>query len=558
MAQQDNIPSPQQGEAQPEYAIQPEHIAQAERLIGLNFTPEERQQMLETINARPGNYEKLREIRLGNEISPALYFDPRPVPTAPAEVPRTYAMSDQGSITRPENLEDVAFWAVTQLAELIRTQQVTSLELTEMYLDRLKRYDPLLKCVVSLTEDLARQQASRADAEIAAGRYRGPLHGIPWGAKDLLATHGYKTTWGAEPFKDQVIDLNATVIQRLEEAGAVLIAKLTLGALAYGDIWFDGRTNNPWNIDDGSSGSSAGPASATAGGLVGFSIGTETLGSIVSPSTRCGVTGLRPTFGRVSRYGAMALVWSMDKIGPMCRSVEDCALVFSAIYGPDGHDRTITDVPFTWNPDLDAKALRVGYYKRAFDETRTPPNPDSESEDDEPNIYPNNDHVLDVLREQGFDLIELDLPQIAMEPLLLTLFVEAAAAFDELTRDNADDLMAWQDEPAWPNTFRAARFIPAVEYVQASRARTVLIQQMAAVMAQVDVFVTPSFGGNVLQITNLTGHPAVVLPNGFNLKDTPTSISFVGGLYKEAETLAVAKAYQDATGWHLQHPKMVY
>ena len=379
---------------------------------------------------------------------------------------------------------------------------------------------------------------------------------MPWGAKDLLATRGYPTGWGAMPFKGQQIDVDATVVQRLEDAGAVLIAKLTLGALAMGDVWHGGMTRNPWDTEEGSSGSSAGPGSATGAGLVGFSIGTETLGSIVSPSTRCGVSGLRPTFGRVSRHGAMALSWSMDKIGPMCRAVEDCALVFSAIYGPDGHDLSVTPEAFAWDPALDPRSLRVAYAASAFD---TPDDPDFP--------FPNWDElkraehancvaVLDVMRAEGFDLFSVDLPDTDMNSLFVILIAEAAAAFDVITRDGRVDSMARQDADAWPNLFRAARFIPAVEYINANRIRSQLMHDMARLMADIDVFIVPSYGANALQITNFTGHPTVVVPNGFTDKGTPTSISFIGGLYQEVETLAVAKAYQDATDWHLRYPEL--
>ncbi len=411
-----------------------------------------------------------------------------------------------------------------------------------MYLERLKEHGPTLQCVVTLTEELALKQAARADAEIAAGKYRGPLHGIPYGAKDLLAVKGYKTTWGAMPYKDQMIDENSTVVKKLEEAGAVLVAKLTLGALAWGDVWFGGKTKNPWNLEEGSSGSSAGSGSATAAGLVAFAIGTETWGSIVSPSTRCGVTGLRPTFGRVSRAGAMALSWSMDKIGPMCRTVEDCAIVFNAIYGPDGLDQSLIDLPFNYNADVDLTGLRIGYLKSAFEGDYTGKDNDEAS--------------LKVLRELGVDLIPFELPEFPVENISFILWAEAAAAFDELTRSGQDELMVRQIQRAWPNVFRASRFIPAVEYIQANRARHILIQKMAEQMKAVDLFVTPSFGGNNLLVTNLTGHPCVVVPNGFKENGSPTSISFIGQLYDEGTILAVAKAYQDATDWHKQHPSM--
>ncbi len=399
-----------------------------------------------------------------------------------------------------------------------------------------------MECVITLTEELALQQARQADEEIATGHYRGPLHGIPWGAKDLLATKGVKTTWGAKPYQDQIIDVDATVVRRLKEAGAVLIAKLTMGALAWGDVWFGGKTRNPWNLEQGSSGSSAGSAAATSAGLVGFSIGTETWGSIVSPSTRCGVTGLRPTFGRVSRYGAMALSWSMDKIGTIGRSVEDCALVFEAITGSDGQDLTVVDLPFNWNPSLPLKDIRIGYLKKAFEEDYS--------------SQKNDEAVLRVLRSLGVELIPLELPQLPVDSLSFILDAEAAAAFDELTRSGRDDLLVRQQPRAWPNAFRQARLIPAVEYIQANRIRTLLLQAMAEKMKDLDVYVAPSFGGNNLLLTNLTGHPAVVVPNGFDEKGSPTSISFIGDLFEEAKALRVAKAFQEATDFHLQHPKI--
>ena len=350
--------------------IDKEILQNAEKIAGLEFTDEERDLMLDGLDNLLESYEKLREIPLDNSVAPAIQFNPVPVGF---ECSRKVKPFNAGKVKTPEvpsNLEKLAFLPVTHLSKLIEERKVSSVDLTKMYIGRLKKYDPKLKCVITLTEDLALRQAKKADEEIASGKYRGRLHGIPWGAKDLLAVRGYKTTWGAMPYKDQVIDMDATVVQRLEEAGAVLVAKLTLGALAMGDWWYGGQTKNPWNTEQGSSGSSAGPGSATAAGLVGFGIGTETWGSIVSPSTRNGVTGLRPTFGRVSRYGAMALSWTMDKIGPMCRSVEDCALVFNAIYGPDGRDQTVLDYPFNWDADLDIKKLRIGYYKSAFEAER--------------------------------------------------------------------------------------------------------------------------------------------------------------------------------------------
>jgi Asp-tRNA(Asn)/Glu-tRNA(Gln) amidotransferase A subunit family amidase/Asp-tRNA(Asn)/Glu-tRNA(Gln) amidotransferase C subunit len=525
--------------------INKEMLLHAEKIAGLEFNDEERELMLDGLNDNLESYEKLRSISIDNSVPPAIQFSPL-VPGMRVDQRRPYFKMSKQELPRvPSNLEELAFLPVTKLSQLIRTKKLSSTALTKMYLDRLKKYDPKLQCVITLTEDLALKQAAWADKEIAAGKYRGPLHGIPWGAKDLLAAKNYKTTWGAMPYKDQVLDYDATVVERLEQAGAVLVAKLTMGALAWGDVWFGGKTKNPWNIEQGSSGSSAGPAAATAAGLVVFSIGTETYGSIVSPATRCGVTGLRPTFGRVSRFGAMALSWSMDKIGPICRAVEDCALVFDAIYGPDGRDLTIVDLPFSWNANFDIKKLRVGYYKTAFD---------AERKSNQAKL--NDDTVLDVLRNLGIDLIPIELPDYPIDAMNFILNVEAAAAFDELTRSNQDDLLVRQIKNAWPNVFRQSRLIPAVEYIQVNRVRTLVMGEMAKLMNEVDVFVTPSYGANVLLLTNLTGHPAVVVPNGFNEEGTPTSVSFIGNLYGESATLSVAKAYQDATDFHLKYPTL--
>lgn len=526
--------------------ITTQDIASSEKIIGLRFTAKERKLMLNNLKDNVSDYVRLREVNLVNSVPPALQFNPA-LPGLPLEKEkketRPATFSQKPPIERPANLEDLAFYPVTALAELIRSRQVTSMELTQLYLSRLKKYGPRLECVVTLTEELALEQARKADEEIAAGHYRGPLHGIPWGAKDLLATRGLKTTWGAKPYQDQIIDEDATVVERLKEAGAVLVAKLSMGALAWGDVWFGGKTKNPWNYEEGSSGSSAGSAAATAAGLVGFAIGTETWGSIVSPSTRCGVTGLRPTYGRVSRAGAMALSWSMDKIGPICRSVEDCALVFAAIYGPDGKDLTVVDLPFHWDPALDLKAIRVGYLKKAF-------------EGDYP-TKKNDEASLTTLRQLGLELVPFELPEnLPVEALAFILNAEAAAAFDDLTRSNRDDLLVRQGRNAWPNVFRQARFIPAVEYIQANRIRTLLMAEMARRMAGLDVYVAPSFGGNNLLLTNLTGHPAVVVPNGFNDKGSPTSISFIGNLFEEAKTLRVALAFEEATDFHLKHPEL--
>ncbi|MVM41023.1 amidase [Spirosoma sp. HMF3257] len=527
----------------PKKPLTSEMVEVAARVFDLEFTPVERDSMLGNLNNARTNYEALRKIDLPNDIAPALYFNPLPAGFVMPTGPSSFKASPAGQGTLPKNRDELAFYTVGQLGQLIRTKQISSVELTTFFLNRLKTYDPKLHCVITLTEDLALSQAKRADAELKAGKYRGPLHGIPYGAKDLLAKKGYKTTWGAMPYKDQTLDLDATVIQRLEQAGAVLCGKMTLGALAMGDVWYGGMTRNPWNTANGSSGSSAGSASSVSAGLLPFAIGTETLGSIVSPSTVCGTTGLRPTFGRVSRHGAMALSWSMDKIGPITRSVEDCALVFNAIYGPDGNDPTVMAAPFRYAPLTTLKGMRIGYVKKAFESN-----------------YPNraNDSLtLQTLRTLGAELVPFDLPtSVPAGRISFLLTVEAAASFDELTRSGRDDLMVRQGKGAWPNSFRSARFVPAVEYIQANRARTKLINEMAAQLksAKIDVYVSPAYAGGNLTLTNLTGHPCVVLPNGFTAQNLPTSITFMGQLFEEGKVLAVAKAYQDATQWNKKHP----
>ena len=509
-----------------------------EALAGLSFTQNERDTLLSGLEVLRNRYDTLRTIDLPHNIPVPLYFNPR-IPGQDLPVGGEKYLFQEFSTKRPDNVEACAFYTIGQLAHLLRSRQITSLELTTMYIARLKRYGPQLECVVTLTEELALSQARRADQEIQEGRYRGPLHGIPYGAKDLLSVAGYKTTWGATPFKDQILDETATVIKRLDEAGAVLVAKLTLGALAWGDVWYGGKTRNPWNTEQGSSGSSAGPGSATAAGLVAFSIGSETWGSIVSPCTRNGVTGLRPSFGTISKMGAMALSWSMDKLGPICRSVDDCALIYSFIKGSDGLDHSVVDVPFQVPSRKALRSLRVGYIEAAFSDTSTTDNDRA---------------VLDRLRELGFDLVPIELPAFPTRSLSFLLSVEAAAAFDELTRSNRDDELLRQSKWAWPNAFREARYVPAVEYIQANRARVVLNQKMSELFKMIDVYVIPSFWGDNLLRSNLTGHPCVVLPNGFNEKGMPTSISFIGDLYQDGEVVAVAHEYQRGTDWHKKYP----
>jgi Asp-tRNA(Asn)/Glu-tRNA(Gln) amidotransferase A subunit family amidase len=442
-------------------------------------------------------------------------------------------------------IESLALASVVDLARLLKARRITSVDLTRMYLDRLKKFGPRLNCVVTLTEELAMRQAELADKEIAAGKYRGPLHGIPWGAKDLLATRGIRTTFGAKPYENQILDYDATVVRKLEEAGAVLVAKLSMGELAMGDVWFGGVTRNPWRPSAGSSGSSAGPGSATAAGLVGFSIGTETLGSIVSPSVVNGVTGLRPTYGRVSRYGAMALVWTMDKIGPMCRSVEDCALVLHAIYGSDGLDPTAADVPFVWNPGSRLSGLRVGIDSAAFESV-------SRNEKRKP-IY---ETVITTLKSLGVEPQPVSLPKqtpaLSALPSLI-IDVESSASFQKLTASGRLGERAQQGQGNWPNTFRTGSLISAADYLIAMRHRAQLQRSMADALKEVDCFVTIPFAGPNIYYTNLTGHPTLVTRCGM-LGGLPQMVEFTGNLYREDAILRLGFAYERATDHHKLWP----
>lgn len=527
--------------------ITSETLEAAERVAGLSFTDEERKLLLGQVKSRVAQFEEIRALEIPNTIPPAMHFNPAPAGFVPAPALEWQEGIENGTAAamwdgeKPDDAGDLALLSAYQLSALLQRGEVSPVELTEIYIERLKTLGAKLNCVVTMMDESAKQEAAKAESDIKAGRIRGPLHGIPWGAKDLLSTRGVRTTWGAKPYENQVIDEDATVVERLREAGAILVAKLSLGELAQGDRWMYGRTLNPWNLERGSSGSSAGPGAATAAGLVGFSIGTETLGSIVSPSTVCGVTGHRPTFGRVSRHGAMALSWSMDKIGPMCRSVEDCALVFGAIQGADERDPTAVDAPFRWPAAADFSKLRFGYDQEAFDAI------DNSSEKTV------NDAALAKLRELGADLRPIQLPEFPLGAIRMVLSVEAAAAFDDLTRSNRDDLLSLQSGFGWPNTFRSNRYVPAVEYIQAQRARTMLMREMAKTMESFDVFVAPSRGGRSLTLTNLTGHPTVVLPHGF-VDGMPRAICFIGHLYDDARLLAIAKRYQESTAWHRKHP----
>ncbi len=595
--------------------ITPEMIDQAAAIAGLRLSPEQRAMMVEEVTQQRTSVVAIRKLHMENAVPPAFVFDPVPAgmvldtakePMRMSAVPAAKQMSLIAD-TRKDALrnwgeEAIAFATVRDLAELLRTQRVSSLELTKLYLGRLKRYDPELKFVITLTEQRALASAAAADREIAAGKYRGPLHGVPWGAKDLLAVKGYPTTWGAAGFEGQSFDEDAEVVRRLDAAGAVLVAKLTMGALAQGDLWGyprgsgkpGGRTRNPWNPRQGSSGSSAGSASAVGAGCVGFALGTETLGSISSPSTRCGVTGLRPTFGFVPRTGAMALSWTMDKIGPICRAVEDCALVMSAIHGPDGHDRTVRHASFNWNADLDWRQLKVGYIKAAFDAPAPPvatkPPETLKGKDLEEfntkasrakgdyarRVYDMryNTAALAALRRMGVALSPVEIPKFPFGDIVPVLEAEGAAAFDSLTRSGRDRLLAGQETFDWPNQFRVARMYSAVDYVQAMRARMLAIDLMAKVFAGLDVIVTPS-GGVQLVATNLTGQPAVIVPNGIRGEDaprpeseedgslrnaggpgTPVSLTFLGPIFSDAHLLAFARAYQMETGFASARPKL--
>ena len=579
--------------------ITPEIIDHAAILAGIGpFTDEQKKMMIDGLTDDNGSIKAVRKLKLANSVTPAFVFHPLPAaaekPAGMQEPSGAKAWEPNPNVTAPSNIEDLAFASVSELASLLHARKLTSLALTQMYIARLKRYDPKLHFVITLTEERALGQAKQADAEIAAGKYRGPLHGIPWGAKDLLAVKGYPTTWGAGGFEHQSFDEDATVVKRLDAAGAVLVAKLTLGALAMGDKWFGGQTRNPWNPTQGSSGSSAGAASSVAAGCVAFAIGSETLGSISSPSTRCGATGLRPTFGFVPRTGAMALSWTMDKLGPIARSAEDCALVLNAIHGPDGKDASAHRAPFQWNPDIDIHALRIGYLQGDFDQPppfKLPPPPAGETPDEKAErekreasrtagrVRRDYDRrydlaALDKLRTMNINLIPVELPKLPYGAMVPLLTAEAAAAFDDLTLSGRDRLLTEQSPGDWPNAFRVARFYSAVDYIQANRARTLAIQQVSALFDKVDIIVGSS-GGQQLVATNLTGHPALIVPNGLRGSDaprppktddggndniggpgTPVSITFLAGLYEDAKLAAFAHAYQQATGFNKLHPKL--
>lgn len=542
--------------ASPADTITAATLQEAQKLAGVSFTAKERELVAADVGDSVAEYHRRRAVPLSNDVAPATVF--APVLTPRKEMTRGGASGaaavsivvrstlDPGPL--PSSDVDIAFAPVTSLSRWIERRQLSSERLTKLYLDRLERHAPALECVVTVTRELALRQARQADEEIAGGRYRGPLHGIPWGAKDLLDTAGIKTTWGATPFKDRVPSTDATVVTKLAEAGAVLVAKTTLGALAYGDIWFDGKTRSPWKLERGSSGSSAGSAAATAAGLVGFSLGTETYGSIVSPSMRCGVTGLRPTFGRVSRAGAMALCWSLDKVGPICRSVEDTALVLAAIQGADPADPASTDHSFHFDAESlvaegKTKKIRVGYSPSWFESSPSG------------NIGLDR-RGLELLRELEVELVELDFPDWPYSTLQTILMTEAAAAFEELTLSDRDDELVWQDPEAWPNSFRKAWFVPAIEFVQAQRFRRKVCAMMADRFGRVDAIVGPSYAGDMLLITNNTGHPSITFPVGFRPDGQPHGMTIWGRLFDEGTILRLGFALERKLGVSNQRPPL--
>ena len=516
----------------------------AQKFLDLDFTEAEIDSMYFSVRNNVREIKKMHGYSLGNDVPMSLAHSPL-LPGMKFNMEQKRVKWDYPSnVSVPKNKNELAFYSILQLASLVKNKKISSVDLTRFFIDRLKKYADSLQCTISLTEEIALQQAAQADKEIASGNYRGPLHGIPYGLKDLFAVKGTKTTWGAAPYKEQSIDEDAYVYTKLKEAGAVLIAKFTLGALAMGDYWYGGRTKNPWNTRFGSSGSSAGSTAATVAGLVPFAIGTETLGSIISPSTTCGATGLRPTFGSVSRSGAMALSWSMDKVGPICRTAEDAAVVFNYLHGTDGKDASAVNMPFNYTGKTDLSKMKIAYARNYFNRRDT---------------MGNEQAVLDAFRKAGAQLIAIDFPDSGIYNFNMTgiiLNAEAAAAFDEFTRTGLDDKMTRQGRGDWPNSFRSSRFIPAVDYINANRHRYLLMKKMDEFMSNYDVVICPTWIGSQLRITNLTGHPAICFPTGFNKNKLPTSITLVGKLYDEGTLLNAAKAYQQVTPWDEMHPEM--
>jgi Asp-tRNA(Asn)/Glu-tRNA(Gln) amidotransferase A subunit family amidase len=484
--------------------VSPGTFAEAEKVVRVEMSPADREMVASSWR---GNMAALYERRAGPhgvmieaEVAPYSHWDPILPGQKRGPERERFVRSSNDAGALPGRDEHIAFASVTQLSRWIETRKITSERLTKIYLERLERFNGKLRCVITLTHELALAQAKKADAEIAAGKYRGPLHGIPWGAKDLLDTAGIPTTWGAEPFRDRVPAKDAAVVKRLHDAGAVLVAKLSLGALALNDIWFGGQTMNPWLLEEGSSGSSAGPGAATAAGLVGFAIGSETGGSIVGPSMRCGLTGLRPTYGRVARTGAMTLCWSLDKLGPMTRSVEDAMLVLQAISGPDVGDVSSVDSRLDFDAGANVEGLRVGYFPAWMKE-----NPATEVDR----------AALETVRKVGMIPVEVSIPDWPYDSLNLILFAEGAAAFEEITLNHAVDQLKVQTYDAWPNIFRQSRFLSAVDFVQTDRLRRKVANEMARVFSQVDLLLVPSLRDEMLTITNFTGHPSLTMRAGF-------------------------------------------
>jgi len=510
------------------------------KLMDIQFTDQEIEMMLADLKDNIMDFKKMHSLLLNNNVGMSIAQRLTP----PAEKQEKIKWQYDKKILMPVNKNELAFYSLKQLGSLLRNKSITSVELTQFFIDRIKKYGDTLQCVVNLTEAIAMEQAAKADEDFRKGIDKGPLQGIPYGLKDLFAVKSTKTTWGAQPYKEQRIEEDAYVYTRLREAGAVLVAKFTLGALAMGDYWFGGRTKNPWNLNFGSSGSSAGSASATVAGLIPFAIGTETLGSIISPSSTCGATGLRPTFGSVSRSGAMTLSWSLDKVGPICRSAEDAATVFSFIHGTDGNDLSAVNRVFNLSNKRGVKDLKIAYAKNHFERLDTATSQEW--------------GVIKVLREQGITISPMILPDTDVykfDLIGLVIGAEAAAAFDEFTRIGLDDQMTRQTRFDWPNYFRVSRLIPAVEYVNANRHRSILMQKMNEAMEPWDVIITPSFGNRQLAITNLTGHPALCMPIGFSKQGIPNSITFISNLFREEELIKLGTYFQSVTEHDDKHPE---
>jgi Asp-tRNA(Asn)/Glu-tRNA(Gln) amidotransferase A subunit family amidase len=518
-------------------------VAKSLKIIGIEFNKKYIDTLYPYLERNKEGFDSLRKYTLDNDVFPAIRFDP---------IPKDFFARPQTGfpdwkipvgVELPKDKNNLAFYSIPQLASLIKHKKITAVALTEFFIERHKKYNPILECTITITEEMALEQARKMDKELAEGKYRGILHGIPYGVKDLMAVKGYKTTWGAEPYKDQEIDMTATVVERLQNAGAVLIAKLVSGSLARGDVWFGGKTKNPWDTKEGASGSSAGSGSATSAGLVPFALGTETLGSITSPSTKNGITGLRPTYGRVSRHGVMSLSWSMDKVGPMTRSAKDCAIVYSFITGKDPRDQTTTAYPDGFEPQKDISTLRIAYLKKDIEKDTTLSKHNSE-------------RAIKTFKKLGLTLNEVELPEdMPYKSFDIILRAEAGAFFDDLVRSGDVDKMVEQDQKSRANSLRQARFIPAVEYLQANRHRQVLIEKMNTIMKEYDVLISPTFGNRQLVITNLTGHPVISIPTGLDKEQHPTSITLVGNLYDEASILLLAKAFQKNTQYDEMHPE---